>query len=278
MASTSVTPQERFFDSNGVHIRYVAAGRGPVIVLLHGLTGSLDHWIGIGFYDDRFDGFQLIAMDCRGHGKSGKPHTAAAYGQEMVDDVVRLLDYLEIRRAHVLGHSMGAEIALKMASQYPARVHSAVLAGSGWSDDNVYECWRLLAESFERGEGLRGLFEWATLPGQTRTAEEVEGFEQWNQTVIAQQDTQALGALCRNYVELTELLMTEEEMRAIRVPMLGVAGELDPERPMLERMSGVAPDFRLIVLEGLGHGGPEFFQALAEHAFSFLREVDPQQG
>ena len=72
---------------------------------------------------------------------------------------------------------MGAEIALKMAIQYPARVHSAVLAGSGWSDDSVYESWGMLAESFERGEGLRGYFEWATPPGQSRTADEIEGFE-----------------------------------------------------------------------------------------------------
>lgn len=217
-------------------------------------------------------------MDCRGHGKSGKPHIPSAYGQEMVDDVVRLLDHLELQRAHVVGHSMGAEITLKMASQYPARVHSAVLAGSGWSDDNVYESWRLLAESFERGEGLRGLFEWATPPGQTRTAEEVEEFEQWNQTVIAQQDTQALAALCRNYAELQELRITKDELRVVRIPMLGVAGEFDVERPLLERMSGVAPDFRMIVLSGLGHMGPEFFRALAEHAFSFFRGIGSQEG
>jgi pimeloyl-ACP methyl ester carboxylesterase len=269
----SATPQDCFFDSDGVPIRYITQGSGPAIVLLHGLTGSLDHWVNIGYYDGPFDGFQLIAMDCRGHGQSGKPHDPTAYGREMMDDVVRLLDHLGIARAHLVGHSMGAEIALKMAARYPERVHSAVLAGSGWSDDSVYESWRLLAESLERGEGLRGYFEWATPPGQTRTAEEIEGFEQWNQAMLVRNDAQALAALSRNYTKLQELWVAEDEVRAIRVPMFGVAGELDAERPMLERMRGVAPVFRLIVLEGQGHGGPALFEALAREAVRFFQRI-----
>ena len=268
----------RFFESNGVPIRYITKGSGPAVALLHGLTGSLESWIDNGFYDGPFDGFQLIAIDCRGHGKSGKPHDPAAYGQEMMDDVVQLLDHLEIGRAHLIGHSMGAEIALKMAAQYPARVHSTVLAGSGWSDDSVYESWRLLAESLERGEGIRGYFDWATPPGQSRTAAEIEGFEEWNRTLLARNDPRALAALCRNYAEREELRVTEDEIRALRAPMLGVAGELDAERPMLERMTGVAPDFTLIVLKGLGHGGPAFFGALAQEASSFLRGIGRQEG
>jgi pimeloyl-ACP methyl ester carboxylesterase len=266
-------PQERFFDSNGIPIRYIVQGSGPAVILLHGGTGSLDHWVNIGYYDGPFDEFQLIAIDCRGHGQSGKPHEPAAYGLEMVYDVVRLLDHLGIPKAHLFGYSMGAEIALKMAALCPARVHSAVLAGSGWSDDSVYEMMEMLAESIERGEGLRAYFEWATPPGQTRTAEEIESFEERNQAMLARNDAQALAAMCRNYADLEGLRVTEGEVRSIQVPMLGVAGEHDPERPMLERIVGVAPDFSLIILEGLGHGGPAFFEALTERAIGFFEKL-----
>jgi pimeloyl-ACP methyl ester carboxylesterase len=268
-------PQDRFFDSNGVPIRYITQGSGPAVVLLHGLTGNIeDAWVNNGFYDGPFAPFQLIAMDCRGHGQSGKPHDPADYGLEMVNDVVRLLDHLKIERAHLVGFSMGAEIALKMAAQRPTRVHSAVLAGSGWSDDSVYESWRLVAESFEQGRGVRGYYDWATPPGQTRTAEEIEGFEQWNQAMLAKNDAQALAAACRGIAEREELRVTEEEVRALQAPLLGVAGEHDAERPMLERMQGVAPDFTLIVLEGLGHGGPAFFEALAGEANRFFQRIN----
>ena len=83
----------------------------------------------------------------------------------------------------------------------------------------------------------------------------------------------ALAALSSNYADLEELWVTEDEVRAIQVPMLGVAGEHDAERPMLERMQGVAPDFSLIVLEGLGHSGPAFFEALAREATSCFQRI-----
>ena len=221
-------------------------------------------------------GYQLIAMDCRGHGQSGKPHDPAAYGLGMVNDIVRLLDYLEIERAHLVGFSMGAEIALKAAARYPERVRSAVLAGDSWSDDSVYELMRMLRNPSNAARGY-ALTLMATPPGQTRTAEEIEAFEQWNQAMLARNDAHAQAALCRNYSELEELRVTEEEVRALQVRILGVAGEHDPTgRPMLERMQGVAPDFTLIVLEGLGHGGPAFFEALTREATSFFQRIRPQ--
>jgi len=273
MNNNAPRPQDRVFDSNGVPIRDITKGSGPAVVRLHGLTGNIDHLVETSSQSP-FDEFQFIAMDCRGHGKSGKPHNPAAYGLEMVNDVVRLLNHLEIERAHLVGFSMGAEIALKMAARYPARVRSAVLAGSGWSDDSIYEGWRLITESFEQGKGLRGYFDWTTPPGQIRTAEEIEAFERWNQALLAENDAQALAALCRNYAKLEELRVTEEEVRALQVPILGIAGEHDPERPMLERMRGVAPDFMLVVLEGLGHGGAAFFEALASEATSFFQGIN----
>jgi pimeloyl-ACP methyl ester carboxylesterase len=270
MSNDTRKPQGRFFDSNGVSIRYIVQGSGPAVVLLHGLTGSLDHWINIGYYDGPFDGYQLIAVDCRGHGQSGKPHDPAAYGLEMVDDVVRLLDHLEIQKAHLVGHSMGAEVVLKTTILHPARVYSAILAGSGWSDESVYESWRLIAESLEQGRGIRGYFDWTAPPDRPHTAEEIEGFEEWNQAMLARNDAQALAALSRNYADLEELRVTEDEVRGIEVPMLGIAGEHDAERPMLERMVGVALDFTMVVLEGLGHGGPAFFETLAKDAVDFF--------
>ena len=145
---------EGSFDAHGVPIRYIEQGQGPAIILLHGGFRYADRWIDYGFFGGLFEGYRLIAMDQRGHGKSGKPRDPSAYGLEMVRDVVRLLDHLRIDKAHLIGHSMGAEIALKTVSLFPQRFHSAVLAGSGWSDDSVYELIRRLARSLERGEGV----------------------------------------------------------------------------------------------------------------------------
>ena len=60
--------------------------------------------------------YRVIAMDARGHGLSGKPHDPAQYGPEMGLDVVRLLDHLGLRRAHILGYSMGAHIVAQLVT------------------------------------------------------------------------------------------------------------------------------------------------------------------
>ena len=79
---------------------------------IHGYTGYIErHWIATGVFANLAKDHRVIALDCRGHGKSGKPTDPKAYGAEMAQDIVRLLDHLKIRRAHVVGFSMGAMIA-----------------------------------------------------------------------------------------------------------------------------------------------------------------------
>ena len=122
------------FDSNGVKIRYVTEGTGEPVVLIHGWMADSSMWGrdpsgNTKLNTSRTEGFQLIALDCRGHGQSDKPHDRKLYGAEMAADVVRLLDHLKIEKAHLIGYSMGAFIAGKVAATHPKRVLSVVYAG-----------------------------------------------------------------------------------------------------------------------------------------------------
>ena len=76
-------------------------------------------------------GYRVIAFDNRGHGLSDKPHDGARYGLEMVRDVVRLLDPLNVDRAHVVGYSLGAVITNNVRALYPERLITATLGGAG---------------------------------------------------------------------------------------------------------------------------------------------------
>jgi pimeloyl-ACP methyl ester carboxylesterase len=87
------------FDSSGVRIHYVAEGNGPPVVLVHGLTSSIDrNWRLPGIIDALLGaGRRVVALDCRGHGESEKPHEASAYGGTAIgDDIVALMDHLGI--------------------------------------------------------------------------------------------------------------------------------------------------------------------------------------
>src|SRR5262245_58833732 len=90
--------EDRFFDSNGVKIRYVVEGEGEPVVLVHGFSADLDRqWRGPGLIAALAKERRVIAYDNRGHGKSEKPHDEKQYGMEMVQDAVRLMDHLQIQ-------------------------------------------------------------------------------------------------------------------------------------------------------------------------------------
>jgi pimeloyl-ACP methyl ester carboxylesterase len=130
-ASAQTPLDDHFFTSEGVRIRYVDVGRGEPVVLVHGFSSSLDaNWGNLGIIEKLSKDFRVIALDCRGHGKSDKPHDAASYGINMIEDVTRLLDHLAVRRAHIVGYSMGGAIAGKFITTHRDRVISAVFGGS----------------------------------------------------------------------------------------------------------------------------------------------------
>jgi len=104
------------------------AGKGEPVVLVHGWSASAEMWNSL--MGDLARDHQVIAMDCRGHGRSDKPHEAGRYRIEMANDVVRLMDHLGLARAHVVGYSMGGSIALRMLIDHPDRFLTAVIGGS----------------------------------------------------------------------------------------------------------------------------------------------------
>ncbi len=128
----SAHTEEFTFDSNGVEIYYQVEGSGEPVVLIHGYTinGNLN-WRTPGTIKLLSEKYRVIVPDVRGHGKSGRP-PKGQYGMESVRDIVRLLDSLDIDEAHIVGYSMGGSMAIKLATDYPKRVKSVVIGGSGW--------------------------------------------------------------------------------------------------------------------------------------------------
>ncbi len=121
------------FDSNGVRIHYEDAGSGDAVVLVHGFASNARYNWGItGWIKFLSERYRVIALDCRGHGQSDKPHDPAEYTLDrMGGDVIRLLDHLGIRRALLMGYSMGARISMWLMLRHPERFRAVVLGGVG---------------------------------------------------------------------------------------------------------------------------------------------------
>ena len=123
-----------YFDADGVRLHFRDEGSGTPIVLVHGFAVQADlnwRW-NLCIRRLRNAGYRVLSLDVRGHGLSGKPHHPEAYGVELVDDVVRLLDHLGIEKAHVAGYSMGGFITLKAITRHPGRFHSGIICAAGW--------------------------------------------------------------------------------------------------------------------------------------------------
>jgi len=115
---------ELFADVNGIKICYEIYGEGAPVILLHGFAMYKEFWFAqIGELSKYF---KLLAIDIRSCGKSThpvKPYTIS----DVPEDLKGLMDYLDVEKAHIIGHSYGGMIAQKFALYYPERLNKLIL-------------------------------------------------------------------------------------------------------------------------------------------------------
>jgi pimeloyl-ACP methyl ester carboxylesterase len=128
------------FNSNGVKINYLVKGKGEPVILIHGwLSSGWINWDLPGTGALLAKDYRVIWLDMPGHGRSDKPTKDEAYGPELVKHVIRLMDHLKIKKAHIVGYSMGGIIAAKLLAKHPDRVLSGTLGGMGWLREDSLE-------------------------------------------------------------------------------------------------------------------------------------------
>ena len=256
-----MTETARYFNSNGVEIRYLMQGNGDPVILLHGFIFSIEPaWTVGGFFKELSQSNCVVAIDLRGHGRSGKPHDAESYGHQMINDVLGLIDHLAFERVHLVGYSLGGILASKLIEVAPQRLLSVVMGGAACvhEGDSTYRSWVPLAELLERvrpGEQL-STYLWPN-PSARPPREILE--------VVDANDAAALAAVARGMLEVT---VAKEVLRSNRVPILAVCGEQDPVRPEVIRMETSTKNLTTQVIPGLDHntlpGSKEFMHSISE--------------
>jgi pimeloyl-ACP methyl ester carboxylesterase len=262
-----LTRQGKYFDSNGVQIHYHEAGAGAPVILVHGFAvTAVLNWMVPRIYQRLAKHHRVIALDTRGHGRSGKPHDPAQYGVEMAEDVVRLMDHLGIAKAHVVGYSLGGFIVLKLAVTHPERLLSAVPCGAGWTSKPETELGFIgeLAEDLDAGRGVLRLLERLRPAGQPVHPWQ-ERLVDWLMRVT--NDPRALAALMHG---MPGLLIPEADLRNNVTRCLAVIGERDPLKAFADRLVPTMANLEYYVTPRGDHMTTPFFAETKRRIETFL--------
>ena len=126
---------------HGKRLTYRLAGKGPLVLLIHGMAGSATTWKQV--MPPLSERFTVLAPDLFGHGESDK--TKGDYSLGAMASVLRdLIVALGYKRATVVGQSYGGGIAMQLAYQYPERCERLVLVNAGGLGTEVNPLLRVL--------------------------------------------------------------------------------------------------------------------------------------
>lgn len=262
--------------SGNVFVR--TGGSGPDVVLLHGLGDSSIGWHKVE-QPLRDAGFRVTVWDALGTGRSDRPETSD-YG--LASHVARLcavMDQLGIRRAHLIGNSLGGTEALLFAQFHPGRTGRLVLVNpAAYPEGGTTPAWFWqvpgLAETVLQQlppEWIARAMLWY-LSGDRRriTNEDVQLYAAEAQGKIA-------GLILQQrqlYPEPAVIMRWVEGHRQMQAPALILWGDRDPILPLeqAQRLARELPHAELRLLEGVGHIAQlEVPQLVIDEAVRFLR-------
>jgi len=121
---------------DGIRIAYEVVGEGSAVFLIHGFAASRrQNWKEPGWYQTLTEaGYRVVAMDCRGHGESDKPHDPKSYGHDiMAEDALAVIAATHIAPAFLMGYSMGGFILMRVLLEHPDLLKKLVIGGVGAS-------------------------------------------------------------------------------------------------------------------------------------------------
>jgi 2-succinyl-6-hydroxy-2,4-cyclohexadiene-1-carboxylate synthase len=263
-------------------LHFARHGQGPALVLLHGYTGrgsDLDGLASVSAAE-----FEVLVPDLPGHGASAARVLEDGYDFDAcIDDLVATLDATGHQRAHWLGYSMGARLALGCAVRHPERVASLVLIGgrAGIEDEGEREARRLtdlaLAGRIEAGGIESFVDEWLAQPLFDSQRRLGEAFLAAQRRARLDNDPRALAAALRVLGPGAQPPL-HEALAGVRVPVLLVAGELDRKFvPLAHALASRLPQAEVCEIPNAGHAVHlEHPEALERAVHDFLRRFsDP---
>jgi pimeloyl-ACP methyl ester carboxylesterase len=259
---------------DGTRISFDVRGDGAALLLVHGSVLSRSIWRGFGYTAALQDHYRVIAVDLRGHGRSGKPHETGAYRMPLVlTDILAVLDEVAVPAAHLFGYSFGARAGFSLADTHPERIISLISAGGTYRapGGSVAELFFPAYDAALEAGGMPGFLDgWAAHSGAP--------IDPQTSAALLANDPLALRAYFRQ-LEL-EPGITDARLAQIQTPALLLAGTGDHDRYLdSERAAILMPHASFRALPGRSHGNTLRPAAeVLDTVIPFLATLDAQPG
>jgi pimeloyl-ACP methyl ester carboxylesterase/quercetin dioxygenase-like cupin family protein len=257
----------------GAELHVEVAGDGLPIVLVHGLGLSGALWNRM--RDTLGSGYRLVLVDLRGAGRSRELERSDLSLGRWADDLGEVVRGLELDRPVLVGHSLGANIALKHALERPGEVGALVLLGAEANLSNLAPRMLAAAERIE-SVGLETWVDqfWSKNPpfSQASLRRDPSILDEYRERLLENDEVDYVRQ-CRAIASAESLA---DRLAGVAQPVLVVVGA-DDDRTLPEhgrRLAQAMPRARLVELAGVGHTIP--LEAAAETARAithFLREL-----
>lgn len=233
-----IDSKKQIFLHNNINLGFWDVGDGDPILLIHGFASNAKiNWIDTGWFKLLLNaGYRVIAIDNRGHGDSTKIYDRQAYTPEaMAADALALLEHLKIKKAHIMGYSMGARISAYFSILFPTYVASIIFGGLGMGMVTGSGSWQEIAE--------------ALLAPDINSIDDARGlmFRQFADNTKS--DKRALAAC----VVSSKKELTIEELQHIIQPALVVVGEYDEISGSAQGLADLLPRGHAVTLAGRNH-------------------------
>lgn len=259
---------------DGETLAYLQMGdpKGTPVVLIHGYTDSARDWVPMLPYMPKR--FRLILVDIRGHGDSSKPECCYDL-YDFAYDIKLLLDRLHVRRADVVGHSLGSLIAQRFAEVWPERTNRVVLISSTGGRD---PCAAPEPGKFDFEAQIRALKE----PLRADSPFMIAWWDSptpVNAEFIRRQREDSARIPLRVWIAVLDEGLTMTDLKAqlprLKAPTLLIWGSKDPIMGPADRASlrAALPHAEVKIFDGLGHN--PFWErprAVADEISRFLDE------
>jgi proline iminopeptidase len=267
--------------ADNVRLYYEEVGQGTPILFIHEFASDHRGWEPqLREFGKRY---RCIAYSARGYAPSDIPADQDAYSyQHVMRDAVAVLDHLKIDKAHLVGLSMGGYTCLQVALNYPARVRSMTLAGTGsgserWYTADFHKNSRALGDQFERDGAAAVAATYGVSPSRIPfELKDPRGFAEFRKR-LAEHDARGAANTARSFQGgRPSLYDFETGIRKLATPALIVVGDEDERcvEPSLF-LKAALPASGLVVLPRTGHvvnlEEPDLFNAMLG---DFLARVD----